>query len=396
MSTAEAARDLDVLRRAVGDRRLTYLGFSYGSYLGNVYANMFPRRVRALAIDGVIDPIAWRGTRANLTTPQTTLLRSSEAGARALREILVRCRKAGANFCKLAAGEGPFRDYAKIVASLKRAPLVITDPNSGEQFVLDYPTLIAVLLSDLYLPFAAELVDADLSAVLELLQTSSTSGQAARDRTAARALVEKARALRAAERSHRAARADGARAFGFGFPYDNSREAFQTVLCTDGTNPRRARRWPAYADAADRTAPGFGRLWTWGSAPCASRTWTVRDEDSYRRGFRHRTVNPVLVVGNFWDPATNYKNAVKVASLLPHSRLLSSDSWGHTAYGTSTCVTHAITAYLVTRALPRAGTLCVGDVQPFTKPLGARSGAPSTFSNLPPVVPPLPGALPRG
>ena len=59
MNTADVARDLDLLRRAVGDRRLTYLGFSYGSYLGNTYANLFPNNVRALVIDGVLDPRLW-------------------------------------------------------------------------------------------------------------------------------------------------------------------------------------------------------------------------------------------------------------------------------------------------------------------------------------------------
>ena len=59
MNTADVARDLDLLRQAVGDRKLTYLGFSYGSYLGNTYANLFPRKVRALVIDGVLDPRLW-------------------------------------------------------------------------------------------------------------------------------------------------------------------------------------------------------------------------------------------------------------------------------------------------------------------------------------------------
>ena len=59
MSTADVVRDLDLLRRAVGDRKLTYLGFSYGSYIGNTYANLFPGNVRALVIDGVLDPRLW-------------------------------------------------------------------------------------------------------------------------------------------------------------------------------------------------------------------------------------------------------------------------------------------------------------------------------------------------
>ena len=59
MSTADVVRDLDLLRRAVGDRKLTYLGFSYGSYLGNTYANLFPGNVRVLVIDGALDPRLW-------------------------------------------------------------------------------------------------------------------------------------------------------------------------------------------------------------------------------------------------------------------------------------------------------------------------------------------------
>src|SRR5258705_12709901 len=59
MATADAARDMDSLRAALGDAQLTYAGVSYGSYLGVTYANMFPDRVRALVVDGVLDPIAW-------------------------------------------------------------------------------------------------------------------------------------------------------------------------------------------------------------------------------------------------------------------------------------------------------------------------------------------------
>src|SRR3954447_5612335 len=64
MSTANAARDLDVLRDLVGDDKLTYAGVSYGSYLGVTYANLFPGRVRALVVDGVLDPIAWSTGRS--------------------------------------------------------------------------------------------------------------------------------------------------------------------------------------------------------------------------------------------------------------------------------------------------------------------------------------------
>src|SRR5882672_4988712 len=59
VSTANVARDMDLLRQALGESRLTYLGASYGTYLGTTYANLFPDRVRALALDGAVDPVAY-------------------------------------------------------------------------------------------------------------------------------------------------------------------------------------------------------------------------------------------------------------------------------------------------------------------------------------------------
>ena len=98
---------------------------------------------------------------------------------------------------------------------------------------------------------------------------------------------------------------------------------------------------------------------------CASTSWTVNDEDAFRGPFSRRTVKPLLVVGNYWDPATNYAGAVATSKLMPNSRLLSSDSWGHTAYGTSDCVTDAVDRYLIKGTLPRKGKVCKGDLQPF-------------------------------
>ncbi|MCM2334706.1 MAG: alpha/beta hydrolase, partial [Anaeromyxobacteraceae bacterium] len=72
MSTADAARDLDLLRRAVGDDRLTYVGFSYGTYLGETYASLFPDKVRALVLDGVVDPVTWSAGLSRIAnTPAT-------------------------------------------------------------------------------------------------------------------------------------------------------------------------------------------------------------------------------------------------------------------------------------------------------------------------------------
>ncbi len=398
MSTAEVARDMDVLRRAVGDRELTYAGFSYGTYLGNVYANLFPDRVRAMVVDGVLDPIAWAGRPRNNDLPSTVRLKSGEGSAKALREILRRCGDAGPQFCMLASFGDPLDSYADIIRSLKRHPLVITDPEFGETFTFTYATLVAFLTGDLYSPQGSALVDNDLTAVRQLLGAADARAGSPDVRRARSWLLHQLRSQRSAERSAEVAHGRQGRAFGFGFPYDNMIESFSSVLCTDGLNPANARDWRRFADVADDRAPDFGRYWTWPSASCASNTWTARDEDRYRGPFDRRTVHPVLVVGNYWDPATNYQGAVKVAKLLPNSRLLSSDSWGHTAYNTSACVTDAVTSYVLRGVLPAEGTVCVGDAQPFTDPLSGpgyprRSGPPSR--PLPPVVPPFPGALPR-
>jgi pimeloyl-ACP methyl ester carboxylesterase len=399
MSTAEVARDMDVLRRMAGDKQLTYLGFSYGSYLGTVYSNLFPDRVRAVAIDGVIDPVAWAGTTATASVPQTQRLRSGEGAAKALNEILVRCGAAGPDYCQLAAAGDPVETYAEIVAELKAAPVVITDPQTGEVILeITYPVLTSVLLGDLYAPDGSLFVDLDLSWVLSLLEPPAAPGSpaakkqaAARQGLLAKATTQASKARVAAQEKQRLARA-----VGWAFPYFNGPEAFQSVLCSDGRNPSRASDWATYVARNEPAAPGFGALWTWNSAPCATSTWTVGDEDTFRGPFTRRTVNPVLVVGNYWDPATNYQGAVTTSKLLPNSRLLSSDSWGHTAYGTSACVTTAVEHYLLTKGVPPAGTTCVGDIQPFTDPIG---GAPALRAQggrqLPPVVPPLPGALPR-
>ncbi len=397
MSTAQVARDMDVLRRTVGDDRLTYLGFSYGSYLGTVYANMFPDRVRAVAIDGVLDPLAWAGTPQTSDIPQTSRLRSGEGSWQAFAEILERCSDAGPDFCLLAGIGDPAQVATEVFDRLREAPLEIVDPFTGEVFALTYATVLSLLLSDLYSPDAAQLVDLDLASFRSLLQEQVAPGSVdgAAVASARASLVEKVRTAR------QQTGAGGRQGTESGFAYSNFLEAFLGVLCTDGTNPASAASWRQHADESAVAAPRFGRLWTWQSAPCASDTWTVRDEDAYAGPFDTRTANPVLVVGNFWDPATNYEGAVTTAGLLPNSTLLSSDSWGHTAYGTSTCVTDAVDTYLLTVRTPEPDTLCVGDVQPFTVPLAGppegpdaqrRAGVPD---RLPPVVPPLPGAVPR-
>lgn len=393
MSTAEAARDMDVLRRAVGDRKLTYLGFSYGTALGQYYANIFPDRVRAVTVDGVINPQSWVGTPATAGVIQDDRLRSADGAYKALREILVRCDRAGGQTCAFAGGD-PVANFDLVARRLRAKPLVIDDPDFG-RITLTYADFVGTVLGYLYSPDGYQPITDLAAQVLTLTEPPATATAA--QRAAARRVV--AKRLGTVAGHGRPAR---------DFPYDNSFETYLGVACTDGLHPAEAGSWPALTARSDRRAPYFGKAWAWGTAPCARRTWTVRDEDAYRGPFTRRTAAPMLVVGNFWDPATNYNDAVSSARLLPNSRLLSSNSWGHTAYGTSACVTDAVDAYLLRGALPAVGTVCVGDVQPFAArrtSAPARTTRPSTVladltdhasvsgpKQLPPVVTrPLPG-----
>jgi pimeloyl-ACP methyl ester carboxylesterase len=338
MSTAEDARDMDVIRRAVGDQKLNYLGFSYGTALGQYYANMFPDRFRALVVDGVIDPRAWIGNTHQILDAR---MHSADGAYRALHEIMVRCGQAGPSRCAFAGGDGPLKKFDEIARALLAKPLVF----QGQ--TLTYADFVGGVQGILYDSTAGDELTQVLAEVWDALHGGST----------------------AALKAHVGA----GKAFG--------PEAALSVICTDTLEPVDAGFWPSATARRDREAPYFGRSWGWLSSPCARDTWTVRDEDAYNGPFNKRTASPMLYVGSLWDPATNYDSAVAASKLHSTARLLSSNNWGHTAYGTGACATAAIDNYLLTGALPAKGTLCTDAPQPFSSARAFRKG-----KQLPPVV----------
>lgn len=329
MATADVARDLDLMRAAVGDARLNYVGYSYGSFLGVTYANLFPGRVGALVVDGVLDPIAWtrgRGLQA-LTQPVSTRLRS-DAGAQAtLEEFFRLCDAAGPSGCAFAPDAAA--RYAALTERLRAAPIVFRDPATGQLVLVRYPDLIGTTLGAMY-DSAGWPGFAEYLAALEAAADPST-----------------------AEASSSASLAI----------YPNFVEGFPGVLCSDGVNPNDHRYWARAGAQADAEFGYFGRLWTWVSSPCA--TWPGRDSDKHVGVFTRDTVNPVLVVGTRFDPATRYEGAVTVADLLPNSTLLTVEGWGHTSLFLSACADEAVSQYLLTGDPPSPGTTCAQDVPPF-------------------------------
>ncbi|GAA2541087.1 alpha/beta hydrolase [Winogradskya consettensis] len=348
MSSAEAARDMDVLRRAVGDQKLSFLGFSYGSVIGQFYANMFPDRFRALTVDGVLDPEHWVGTPATAGQEQDARLRSGNGAYRALMEILHRCDAVGEEFCVFAAGD-PVKNFETIAQTLRKKPLVLKD--EWGTWTITYADFVSGILGSMYGIDAGDWATYLMMDLWNML-FPPTQEAAAEAKAALLDRIKEARGKPARD-----------------FYYSNGFEAFAGVDCTDALHPQDAANWPALMAKADKQAPYFGRAWGWDAVQCARNTWTVRDEDAYTGPWTAKTAAPVLFVGAKWDPATNYDDAVSASKRLPNSRLLSNTNWGHTSYGTSDCATDAIDTYLLTGALPAKGTWCDGDYQPFTTPV---------------------------
>ncbi|HEX6523587.1 MAG TPA: alpha/beta hydrolase [Streptosporangiaceae bacterium] len=343
MSDTDNALDMDVLRRAVGDRKLTFLAESFGTYLGEIYANMFPDRVRAIAIDGIVDPRALAATPVTANVPLFDRIGAAAASYRTLHELLVLCQQAGSSRCSFAGQNTPAR-YDQLASTLRAHPQHLAAP--GIKTTFTYADLIGDTESWLHMPAGYQGLFPELTDLARL--TAPGGGGAGRA-----ALVKTLEHLRTELQNPSPAPA-------------NHLEAMSGVACTDALQVGRAASWPAAAAAADRRARYFGADFAWLGVQCAQDAWTAHDQDAYRGPFDRRTAAPVLVIGSRWDPVTSYDNAVNVARLLPNSRLVASDNWGHTALLTSACVDNTTWNYLINPQAPAPKiTYCRGDVQPF-------------------------------
>ncbi len=393
MSTANVARDMDVLRRTLGDSKLSFLGFSYGTYLGNVYANLYPDRVRAIVIDGVLDPAGWQGRAATAGIPQTQRIASGDGAWKALREILKRCGEKGPKYCYLAQrSSNPVALFDSFAKKLKAKPIDL-----GDGWVIDYPFAMSLLLGDLYDQNGWVYVDMDIDMLIELQKLPTTSAERKKWNAAKKQLKKRLKDFDDIRSADERTRTTLAKVPGFAYPYENSTEAYQSVMCTDSLNPPDASGWVKAGQTAEKTGGPFGQLWTWASAPCASTTWTAKDEDAYRGSFSAATSAPVLVIGNKWDPATNYRGAYKAAKLLKNSSFISSNSWGHTAYGTSACVDTTVTNYLISGKATLGTKTCRGP-QPFAWRLDSGDSSSLTFlraKGRAPITAPIPGSVPQ-
>ena len=117
ISTADTVRDLDYLRQLVGDRQLTYRGLSYGTFLGQTYANMFPHRVRAMILDGVVDAVEFT------KSVEASIAKSEADSDLVFEQFLALCQAAGPKQCALA-GKGPVAPRVRaLLQRLRQGPI---------------------------------------------------------------------------------------------------------------------------------------------------------------------------------------------------------------------------------------------------------------------------------
>lgn len=347
MSTADVARDMDIMRAAVGDRRLNYAGYSYGSFLGVSYANMFPKRVRALIVDAVLDPIQWTtGDALTQDYPMTYRLRS-DAGAKAtLDEFFRLCDLAGPERCAIS-GDSEDRFYA-LRERLRTDPITLVFDDGSEQFI-DHKLATVATLQNLYNPFAWEFLALDFAFLESIPVTSVTANELS-------VLGRVSGQIANAEL------------------VQQTIEGFPGVTCSDSDNPDDGIAWAIAAADAERDYGIFGPPWTWAGSPCAH--WSASQSSRFTGPFSRYTANPVLVTSTLYDPATRYEGAVTVSNLLPNSHLLTVEGWGHATLFLSGCATQIASDYLVSGALPSSPSTCQQDFPPF------QLDASEVFSNI--------------
>jgi pimeloyl-ACP methyl ester carboxylesterase len=311
MGTVNAAKDMDVLRAALGEQALTYLGKSYGTYLGASYAQQFPSKVRALVLDGAVDP---RESGLQLDVTQAVGFES------AFGQFAAWC--ASQQGCPLGSStSGAVARVAGLINAATTHPLnnLLSDgqPANG-----------AMLLTGI----AAALYERPEWPLLESSLSSAFGGDGT-------ILVELADSL--LERNQNGT-------------YSNLSDAELSVDCVDRPWPRTVGAFAAAAAAAAKAAPLFGASNVWGSLPCAY--WPVAPAEL---NIRAAGARPILVVGDLHDPATPYQWAVNLSRDLASGVLLGWNGEGHTSYFQgSPCVDNTVDSYLVSLRVPRSGTVC--------------------------------------
>lgn len=295
LSTSSVVADLDLIRRAMGDPGLSYIGFSYGTFIGLHYAERFPQRVRRMVLDGVVDP----------ARPLASLLaQQAEGFDRLLGSVDQACDRSFD-----CPDGGIIATYDRLAARLD-AEGPIDGVGSTE---LAIGTLISLYSESLWPRLARALDEAD------------------------RGHYERIGALEDIYEST----ADVA--------------AYHAVVCTDGPVPNGTAGWDRLEAQLAARSPRFGPILANEVRACAH--WPVRSTEAPEE-VAPAEVAPILVLSTTGDAATPVENAVAVAAALPGAGLVTLEGDSHTAYGRSFCVDGIVADYLATGQVPTSIHRC--------------------------------------
>jgi pimeloyl-ACP methyl ester carboxylesterase len=310
ITTENSARDIDLLRAVLGDTELHYLGYSYGTFLGATYADLFPDKVGRLVLDGAVDP-SISGLDMNVT--QAIGFES------ALRAYMADC---------LEGSECPFRgsvddamaDLGALLASVDRDPLPAAD---GRELGADslMTAIVAALYSEESWPYLSMALDSVLQGDPE---TAFLLADLYYDREN-------------------------------GAYIGNQTEAFRAYNCVDyPVDATEADIDAAFARLEDE-APTIAPYW-FGPDPCE--VWPYPATGA-RQAIAADGAPPIVVVGTTNDPATPYEWSVSLAEQLSSGVLVTREGEGHTGYNKGNdCVDDAVERYLLEGTVPQDGLTC--------------------------------------
>ena len=323
LGTVSVAKDMDRVREAVGDDKLNYVGFSYGTLLGAQYAELFPDRVRAMVLDGAVDPAV---------DPLQALVDQAAATQKAFDAYAADCAEVAGGHGWPPAPECPLgTDPSKAVETLHALvdPLVDHPAPTNDSRGLSYNDAMSAVWNSLYSPTDWKSLTTGLTAL--------------RDHKPADDLL---------------ALAD---AFNGRYPdghYGNSNDAFNAISCADFEYPTDDAAWLEF-DKKYRAAAPFTnyRVFTGRALKRACAFWPVPADDLLG-AVSAPGLPKALVISTTGDPATPYLDGVHLAEQM-HAALLTVEGTQHTAafYGIP-CVDDIVTAYLIDLSLPPPDKRC--------------------------------------
>ena len=337
VGTEPAARDMDVMRGLVGDKKLNYLGFSYGTSLGGMYADIFPKKVGRMVLDGAANP-----QQSFLPSTYTQMLSFEKSFER----YAERCVKAGN--CSL----GPSVDAAKkkmraLLDQARVKPFKTSDPNRPLNQAMLHSAVISLLYEDRTWSVFNQAFDQlikqnDGSLFLKVFDaTSSREG-------------------------------DGNKG--------NRAEAYWAINCADYAQESEAD-YLKYANKLKREAPAIGAFSTQDTIAFYMCAELPHHPKSNPGPYRAKGSAPIVVIGTKHDPATPHHWAQALHKSLSNSVLLTREGDGHTAYGRgSSCIDSAVDKYLLTGEVPKDGLDC-----PTERPQGQnaqKQGAPDRKASV--------------